>query len=391
MNQYSRIFILAFLLDGSISLIDALLDFIDINHLSSIRMLLANAVLLLSLGIYLSLGFSRKLPKRIYLPLCLFVFWVSFSAFPLAHYLQAYTIDVLLSFCQLSLGLFALYWELNINKSAWQLEKSSFSFKYSGLFVLINIVLLPLIISIFAYSALVSEAQNSTAGFMRLTTKGLYLQERHYQKKDKNIRLVAMIHIGQKEYYQDLSQTLLAKNAVILAEGVSDVDSLLKNSLKMDKLAEFVGLSSQHEMYLDGNLITQAELEYAPSIDKEKVDIVAADIDANEFTPETLTFLATMGEYIAGSDSVMEWMLSFYQWSSRLPPQTMAAINNDILNKRNQTLLHYLTIALTKYDTVVIPWGAMHMPEFERAVLEKGFSLVQSKERLSIEWAELNL
>ncbi|NOQ34781.1 MAG: hypothetical protein GQ569_02680 [Methylococcaceae bacterium] len=391
MKLYSKIFVLAFVLDGGISFIDALLDSVDIHSLMMIRSLIANITLLLGLVMYFLISINRQLPKKILLPLILFIFWAALSALPLPVYLDNQNIDVIISFIQLLLGIYAIYWDLKINKGVWQGVDYSFSFKYSGLFLLTNLLLFPVVLSFYLYAALSMSATQETAGFMRLSLDGLYLQERHYQKGEQNIRLVAMIHIGEKEYYEDLSETLIEKNAVILAEGVSDSDQLLKNAFKMDKIADFVGLSSQHEMYLEGNFISSEDLDNKVLESDEKMtDIVRADVDINQLAPETLNFLNTLGEHIANSNSIVEWMLSFYQWSASLPVETMTAINHDIVDKRNQVLLRYLAIALTKYNTVVIPWGALHMPAFEQAVIAQGFSLVDSKERLSIDWVTLD-
>jgi hypothetical protein len=41
---------------------------------------------------------------------------------------------------------------------------------------------------------------------------------------------------------------------------------------------------------------------------------------------------------------------------------------------------------LEHYDTVIIPWGAMHMPAIESAVFEQGFESGAARERLSLDF-----
>ncbi len=46
-------------------------------------------------------------------------------------------------------------------------------------------------------------------------------------------------------------------------------------------------------------------------------------------------------------------------------------------------------MALERYDTVVIPWGALHMKEIEEAVRLRGFRLRDERERVSIDFRKL--
>jgi hypothetical protein len=45
--------------------------------------------------------------------------------------------------------------------------------------------------------------------------------------------------------------------------------------------------------------------------------------------------------------------------------------------------------ALDRYDTIVIPWGALHMAEIEEEVLKRGFDLQQERERVSIDFRKM--
>jgi len=44
---------------------------------------------------------------------------------------------------------------------------------------------------------------------------------------------------------------------------------------------------------------------------------------------------------------------------------------------------------LDYYDTIIIPWGALHMPEIETAVLGKNFQLAETRQRTSIDFKRL--
>jgi hypothetical protein len=52
-------------------------------------------------------------------------------------------------------------------------------------------------------------------------------------------------------------------------------------------------------------------------------------------------------------------------------------------------LLRYLDLTLPGYETVVIPWGALHMPGLQDAILQRGFVPVESRTRAAIDFSEL--
>jgi hypothetical protein len=61
----------------------------------------------------------------------------------------------------------------------------------------------------------------------------------------------------------------------------------------------------------------------------------------------------------------------------------------DILDKRNALVIDNMVRSLEYYDTVIIPWGAMHMPAIEAAVLKLGFAPGDERERLSVDFREI--
>jgi hypothetical protein len=54
-------------------------------------------------------------------------------------------------------------------------------------------------------------------------------------------------------------------------------------------------------------------------------------------------------------------------------------------------VIRHLGKALERYDTVVIPWGALHMKEIEAEVLKRGFVLQIEQERVSIDFRKMLL
>ncbi|MCF6179971.1 MAG: TraB/GumN family protein, partial [Geopsychrobacter sp.] len=80
----------------------------------------------------------------------------------------------------------------------------------------------------------------------------------------------------------------------------------------------------------------------------------------------------------------------FRHWAEQnITPETNQILIDDLLEKRNRAVLSYLPKALQKYQTLLIPWGALHMPGIEAAVKEQGFALQKTRERQAIDFLTL--
>ena len=77
MRSFANFYIILFLIDAGLSLIDELFQAASspLVFLTEIRFTVAYAVILLSMIFYACLGIDRRLPKRVFLPLTLFASW----------------------------------------------------------------------------------------------------------------------------------------------------------------------------------------------------------------------------------------------------------------------------------------------------------------------------
>jgi len=53
----------------------------------------------------------------------------------------------------------------------------------------------------------------------------------------------------------------------------------------------------------------------------------------------------------------------------------MKTVMEDLVDKRNAKVLAEFDKRLDRYDTVVVPWGALHMPKLERSLKDRGFKI----------------
>jgi hypothetical protein len=253
------------------------------------------------------------------------------------------------------------------------------------IFSAVNLLLLPvlLVFSLLATADLYLDQQ--TSGFMRLSPLGAYASERTYRYGGKEVRLMAMMHIARPGYYQELVASLPAKGTIVLAEGVSDRDNLLQNNFSYDRLAGLAGLSSQETMRIEGNLLDLDDLKLADGIERDEArpDIVQADLDVNRFAPRTVEFLNVIGQTLLSGKPLAQGVVEYFEWvQAHAGSDVLEGVMDDILERRNAVLIDTLGRGLERYDTIIVPWGGMHMPAIEEAVLKRGFVPDEEKERL---------
>ncbi len=349
-----------------------------------------------TLFLYFVSAFNRHLPKLVFYPLFAWVFWSVFSYWPLSEVIgQAYHLCV--GFAQLLTLFFLLRRNYRDNESSFLLVPSQFTGPFfSGrallIFIIVNILIAPPAFVAIGYKLAAQLIDTSTGGFVTLQPDGLYMSEKTYQHNDKAIKLIAMIHLARPEYYTDIAKTIPKKNTLILMEGVSDKTNLLKNRFSYGNLAEFLGLTSQGQLDLSARIISPEQLKQEQPANEEQtqLDILPADIDVSAFDPQTIEVLDTLAKYVLNGDSPVDGYFEFNQWiQEHTDPDIDKTIMADLLDKRNAAVLAYIPEALQRYDTLVLPWGALHMKGLEQAIRDKGFRLVDDQSHLSIDFKHL--
>lgn len=399
MRFFANIFLILFFADGSLSLLDEIFSLgFSLHAFSGVRDFLANFVIVMAVPLYICLGIDKRLHKRVFLPLILFALWcpVSVLVFPTFAEYRAYGLlmaaaQVLL--CMLPISCFRKGDGRSLVMPKAMFDAPFFSARNTVTFFTANIFAVPVALAVLAYCVANSYMAGHTAGFMRLAPDGLRMTEKVYTRGDKTIRLAAMIHVGEKEYYEKLAGLAAGGRAIVLAEGVTDDKRLLKDGIDYRKLASFLGLASQEKMLLKGRLIDEAELENpSPERNEDRgdnagsADILRADVDISSFRPQTVRILDEFGRHMKESPSLSKGLMSYNAWAEKnITEESYEVLMADILHNRNRVVIGHLRKAVGRYDTIVIPWGAMHMPEIEEEVLKQGFKLRQENERISID------
>ncbi|ORJ62497.1 hypothetical protein [Geothermobacter hydrogeniphilus] len=396
MRILANLFMWMFLADGCLSVIDELLAYNSgVHGLLGVRTLVAFSVVVLSFIIYGAMLFDRRLPKLILLPQSLFAIWGMTGLWPLSFFILSDNLGVIIAGLQVSLGLLPFF-VLRGEGRGLLLRPERFAGRgFSAGNLLLGIAgtlfVVPLLLVSFAGAGTVEAINKATAGFMRVDARGISMQERVYRRGDKTVRLVAMIHIGDQSYYDQLAASVAAPHTLVLAEGVSDRGGLLTAAYSYDRVASLLGLSTQRQMPMKGRLIGPDELRgKGEKGEFPGPDILRADVDLSDFDPRTVEFLNMLGRDVFSSDDLASGLRTYNAWINRnMDQERYARLMDDILTRRNRTVLDYLGQALDKYDVIVIPWGALHMRGIEEGVLARGFRLRKTEQRMSVDFSAL--
>lgn len=363
------------LADGTLSLCEELLRAATgATWLLGLRSFLASAVLL---GAVLSLpgmALTPRLPLAVFLPLSLGTLWLGFGWLPVARALPTpFAFGVAGSLFQIGLAVFAMAMIRRRNDGRrWLFDAHSpptpaFSWSRSlGFAAGVITVGIP---GLLFYLALASATwvEDMTQGFVAFDLSGVSLADRRYVRDDREIRLVGMMHIGEEDAYRAIVSSFSTESTVVLAEGLTDREGLLRDSLHYGNAAEALGLTPQQDLraYLVDGDEPEADAPRWP-------EIRHADLDASSFAPETIEWLRWAASIWAAEDlatAVREIAASMRDTD----PELLAAFQRDVLDRRNEHLFGEIETALEDYERVVVPWGALHLPAVERTVTAWGF------------------
>jgi hypothetical protein len=358
-----------FVADAAVSFFDAtLILFLGIHVLAAIRGVLSFSTVAVTIVIYVLMAMTPMIPKRFFLPIALFnpVAMLAAVPFLIYHYAWLEQLDWVISFCQVILGLGILLWVQGGLKFRWpflsddKLGNRRFGWLNLSGFVLVNVfVLLP---GVFLYLALCASlaVDHFSANFLAVRPGGLTVSAKKYVRADgKTIQLIPMMHIGEASFYNQVSKSF-PTNSIVLLEGVTDQNHLIKHELSYKRAATSLGLAEQEAEFVP----TQGELRQA-------------DIDVGEFSESTIDLL-NIATLLHSKGWNVKILLELIQKGQN--PVVVEQLQEDLLTKRNQHLLKEIETALQDSEHIVVPWGAGHMPGIAREIQKSGFVLGESQE-----------
>lgn len=379
------------LADGTLSLCEEILrEMTGAFWLMGPRSFLATIVLF---GVVLSLpamALTPRLPLAVFLPLALGTLWLGAGALPVGNaFSTAFGYGVAGSLLQIALAGIAMAMIRRHNGGRrWLFDAHSphrpaISWSRSFGFALGAVVLGIPGFLLYSALAMASWVENTTQGFVAFDLSGVSLADRRYERDDREIRLVGMMHIGEEAAYREIVSSFATDETVVLAEGLTDREGLLSDSLHYGGAAEALGLAPQQDLreYL-------VDADAPGGVPPRWPEIRHADLDASTFSPETIEWLRWASGIWASEDlaSALREILAAMRETD---PEVLAAFQRDILDRRNEHLYGEIETALEDYERVVVPWGALHLPAVERTVTDWGFEETSRRLHPLISWGTI--
>jgi hypothetical protein len=340
--------------------------------LHSLRGTVAFAVVLASVPMPFLLLFVPQLPKRLFLAPIAFTLLFSFGTFGIPVPGEWLSI-VQLVIAGTTLGLIHAatgHWLL----SAQELRHKRHLIARTVFATLVTIVTLPLVVAGIAVLLLAGTLEQQTAGYLDVTPTGIDVRERVLTKDGRTVVLKAMAHYGEDDFYRTLFDGLPPKS-LVLAEGLTDRDRRLRGFPSAAGIASMLGLTQQPGMGSIRDRADQAPSAASRVAPANPPDIVRADIDAAELSDDTLGLLHDLAELYAGN--VVEGIRKVVA-RTRADP---GVFTRELIDKRNAHVLAMFDEKAGGYTTIVIPWGALHMPGLEAGLEKRGYRVESERTR----------
>jgi hypothetical protein len=211
----------------------------------------------------------------------------------------------------------------------------------------------------------------STDGYVTVDRHGLYMAERRLRRGDDDVHLVGMVHLAEEGSFEALYRNFgeLGPAVVVLEEGVTDRDDRLSTAGRgYEKVAERLGLQEQPRVSEHDTFeVRHADIDVS-DLDPDALELISAimafyDSDNPAFA---VSKLQNTLEGLGGDEAILQLMLS------------------ELVGRRNDHLEQQLYLALDEGQVVVVPWGALHLPELQSRLQGVGFELVSQDRRLVV-------
>jgi hypothetical protein len=390
-------YLVAFSVDAGLSVLDEIVRHFGIGAtggalLSLIRAGVANGVVLASLAMIYVLLFVPPLPRLIFIPLIAFALWCAFGspgfpadAFGPYHGLVQSGAQALLALA--AMGILDLKAGRPFVRADTLPVKHRMVLRTAAAFVS-AVIATPVAVLVLASFAYASGIERVTEGYLQFGLTALRTKETILMKGDQKAFLIATMHLGEPSFYKSMRDAM-TDDSLVLEEGVTDREGKLATGLSYSGLARALGLSSQGKIESwdkdKGDVaMREAKVEpkssgpAKPSASKTapapKLDIVRADIDISDFRPSTIAFLGEVAKLYASRST--EEAVARIKALGTTAPEITTAVQDDILTKRNRHLIEVFDAEASGHKSVVIPWGALHMPGIRAALIERGYVVV---------------
>ncbi len=212
-----------------------------------------------------------------------------------------------------------------------------------------------------------------THGFLHLNLQSLKAEARTYERDGKKVYLLPTMHVASPSFYSKLMEGLPSQKCVLLPEGVSDRKGLLKARWSYAGPAKSAGLSVQPDF----------------SRKTPNTELRVCDADISEFSASTTEILNTVATHLQrwGEGDLLGALDGLSKCNFQ--KKDLKQLQQDVLELRNAKVLTAIRKSLPTCDHVLVPWGALHMPGIEAALLKEGFQRSAGREIEMLAWGDV--
>jgi hypothetical protein len=388
-------YLIAFALDAVLSISDIVAGDPELHGMASAhpamyaaRVALALAIVVVSMLMPFLLLFVPQLPKLPFPAPIVFTLVASFGRFLTGLSVEWFAVAQPL----VAASSFVL---VKLTTGAWLLSSARLPRKRhlvvrTVFATLVTIVALPLTVTALVVLILLGTLERQSGGYLDVTVSGIDLHETVLTKDGRTVVLKAMLHFGEGDFYRTLFDGIPA-GSLVLAEGITDRQKRLLAFPSASKIANVLGLAPQPDPKAmlpppDDAARGNPDESPRPATSGDPPDVVNADVDAAEFSNATLAVLRDVAG-IYDSDSIADAVRRVV--SRDHAREEFAVMKRELVDMRNAKLLATFDAKAAQHTTIVIPWGAMHMPGLEAGLAERGYHVDVRRTRPVVRFARL--
>lgn len=208
-------------------------------------------------------------------------------------------------------------------------------------------------------------------------------REKVFEKDGKSVHLIGMIHIASKEYYLDVTS---GRNMAIWNPDTGHKENkivTLMEGIKYEKEKKRRDISSLNYIGISQALGLERQGKYSNKFP----NIHSADIDFADFSEETKDEIAKISSIMDKLSSFLMKKISFQEFADFMTENKVdkflvedSPVKHEMIFKRNDYLWNEFEKKESSYDTILVPWGAAHLPDIEQRLIEKGYVLKEKRE-----------
>ena len=373
--------LLWFAADAALGLADETLHWmLDLHPLMPLRQLSTLMMFFLTAATLFLTGISPRAPLRVVLPPLAWNLWALLGSLPVLVWLFLEgTYGVAITGAQLLAALAGIAGAWSLSGRPWLTATSVAARPDFALRRTVGTVLALPVIALGSVLWLLLNLQYavswSTDGYVTVDARGLYMTERVLERGDDHVELVGMVHLAEHGSFDALYERLGdAGPVVILEEGVTDREGALSRAGRgYEKVAARLGLQEQPR-----------------AASSDQVEVRQADIDISELSPEALDLIVSIMKFYA-ADEPLTAMLGLQDSLKDLggDEAILRLLLAELVERRNDHLEVEVRRALGEGRRVVVPWGALHLPDLHMRLEAEGFSVTRESRRLVIRFSTL--